>query len=112
MIEILPTWMKLMGKPTEYDLKLTQYKSIRVKEIENIVIQDEEIFNIKKQSEIELTIEREKQRRDIELENYKRILYNIADKQNTISLAILNEWEEKVKHNTKIDEFVNKTIEP
>jgi hypothetical protein len=109
MIEILPTWMKLMGKPTEYDLKLHQYKLKQVKAIEQSVNQDDELFEIKKQSELELAVEKEKQRREIELENHKKILNNIAEKQNSISIAILDEWEEKVKNNSKVDDFVNKT---
>jgi len=109
MIEILPTWMKLMGKPTEYDLKLHQYKLKQVKAIEQSINQDDELFEIKKQSELELAVEKEKQRREIELENHKKILNNIAEKQNSISIAILDEWEEKVKNNSKVDDFVNKT---
>lgn len=109
MIEILPTWMKLMGKPTEYDLKLNLYRLKQIKAMEQEIIQEDGIFEIKKQSELELTIEKEKQRREIELENHKQILNNIADKQNKISISILDEWEEKVKNNSNVDDFINKT---
>jgi hypothetical protein len=97
MIEILPTWMKLMGKPTEYDIRLEKIKDKRKAEFESMVQQDEEIAEIKKKSEIQMTIDKEKQRQEIELENHKKILEAIADKQNNIAITILEEWEAKAK---------------
>jgi len=102
MIEILLTWMKLMGKPTKYDLKLHQYKLRQVKEIEQSVNQDDELFKIKKQSALNLAVEKEKQRREVELENHKKILNNIAENKNSISIVLLDEWEEKVKKTQKL----------
>jgi hypothetical protein len=97
MIEILPTWMKLMGKPKEYDIILDQLKNKRIEEFENIVEQEKKIAEIKKQAEIALVIDQEKQRSTIELENHEKIMKNIAEEQYNIAQIILNEWKEKIK---------------
>ncbi|MDR0602972.1 MAG: DUF4407 domain-containing protein [Bacteroidales bacterium] len=104
MIEILPTWMKLMGKPTEYDIKLDKIKNERIAELEKAIDEERQEAEderkkaeIKRQSEIALVIEQEKQRYDIELENHRKILENIAEKQYNIAQMILSKWEEENK---------------
>jgi hypothetical protein len=94
MIEILPTWMKLMGKPKDYDIKLDEIKNEHVKEIQY----EHKNAEIQRQFEMELVIEQEKQRKSIELDNHKKILEQIAEKQYDMAQMILNEWVEKNKN--------------
>jgi len=97
LIEILPTWMKLMGKPREYDKKLDMTRKKRIKEFEKIVQQDEQIAENKKQSEIKLADEKEKQRQIKELDNHQKMLDKLSVKYENITSQILDDWEEKVK---------------
>jgi hypothetical protein len=97
LIEILPTWMKLMGKPREYDKKLDLIREKRVTEFEKVVQQDEQIAENKKKSEIQLAEDKEKQRCIKELENHQKMLDKLSIKYENITTQILDDWEEKVK---------------
>jgi hypothetical protein len=97
LIEILPTWMKLMGKPTEYDVKLDKIRKKRITEFETIVQQDEQIANIKKNAEIYIATEKEQQRKIIELDLLQKTLTDIGNKYENITKSILQDWEDKVK---------------
>jgi hypothetical protein len=112
MIEILPTWIKLMGQPTDYDIELDKIRKEHLEDIrherEKAKIQrqsemediqhEREKAKIQRQFEIERLIEQEKQRKSIELDNHKKILEQIAEKQYNIVQMILNEWVEKNKN--------------
>jgi hypothetical protein len=96
LIEILPTWMKLMGKPREYDKKLDLIRKKRITEFESVVEQDEKIAEIKKDSEIQLADDKEKQRRIKELDNHQQMLDKISIKYDNITSSILDDWETKI----------------
>lgn len=97
LIEILPTWMKLMGKPTEYDVKLDKIKKKRITEFEITVQQEEQIAVIKKNNEIQIATEKEKQRAIVELNLHNTTLIDIADRYQKITKSILQDWEDKVE---------------
>jgi hypothetical protein len=108
VIEILPTWMKLNGKPTEYDLRLSLYRDNRIKQAKTNFASSEEILDKKHQLELSLLNEKENIRKNIELENYSKILNEMAKKQSAIAFAILNEWESQVVKESNYNEYINK----
>lgn len=97
LIEIIPTWMKLMGKPTEYDVKLDKIRKRRITELEVDIQQEEQIADIKKTTEIQIAIEKENHRKTIELDLYKNTLDEIQMKYENIAKSILQDWEDSVK---------------
>jgi len=102
LIEIIPTWMKIMGKPTEYDVKLDIIRKTRIKEFELIVKQDEQIADIKNRAEIQITKEKENQRQLVELDLHKKILDEILNKYENLSKSILQDWEDNIKLEQKL----------
>lgn len=97
LIEIIPTWMKLMGKPTEYDVKLDKIRKKRIRDFEVNIQQEEQIADIKKTTEIHIAIEKENQRKIVELDLYKNTLAEIQEKYEKIAKSILQDWENRVK---------------
>jgi len=99
LIEILPTWMKLMGKPTEYDVKLHLIKQKRMKSIEKEFQKEEQMHNIKITNDIQILEDKERLRKDEEIKLYRKILDNITQKYENITNKLLKEWEEKILKN-------------
>ncbi|NVK66738.1 MAG: DUF4407 domain-containing protein [Flavobacteriales bacterium] len=97
LLEILPTWMKLMGKPTEYDIKLNKIREKRVVEFEKISEKDKKIVDIETDSDIEIATEKEEQRKIAELNLHKQTLQSVVNKYENITTSILEDWEDKIK---------------
>jgi hypothetical protein len=97
LIEIIPTWMKLMGSPTEYDDKLNSIKNKRIKDFTQSHTNDEALANIRQLNEIDITKEKEVQRKKMELKLHKKTLKSLILKYENITDGILQEWEDKLK---------------
>jgi len=95
VIEILPTWMKLVGKPREYDIKLASRREQRANEEEIEKQRDEEIAKINKTTDVESAQEKANYRKAKEKELHDKVTNDIASRYEIILTKKLNEWESK-----------------